>query len=362
MGVVRWRRRAVVALLATTVVVGVMGLRPAWADPPPVAQRQLTVASYNLYLGADLTRLFSATTPAELVQRAGQIYANVVKTDFPARAEAIAELLAANPPEVVGLQEVALWETGPIGGQLTPSYDFLQLLLDALARHGLAYRPAAVNANFSSGGPIPIDATTAARFSDRDVILARADLPAALVGVSSPESHNFAARLVIPTGIPGLSFSVPRGWSAVDVKVRGKTVRFVNTHLEAFSAPVRNAQATELATALAHSPRPVVLAGDLNSRPDDTLGAYGTFGGAGYADAWTVAQGPDGGFTSGQSELLDNVPSLLDHRIDYVLYQPGTVEALHAEVIGDELGDRTLSGLWPSDHAGVVATLHLARP
>ena len=31
------------------------------------------------------------------MQRAGQVYANMVKTDFPARAEAIAELLAANP-------------------------------------------------------------------------------------------------------------------------------------------------------------------------------------------------------------------------------------------------------------------------
>jgi endonuclease/exonuclease/phosphatase family metal-dependent hydrolase len=361
MGAVRWRRRAAVALLATTVLVGVLGLRPAWADPPRLAQRQLTVASYNLYLGADLTRLFSASTQAELVQRAGEIYANVVKTDFPARAEAIAELLAANPPEVAGLQEVALWETGPIGGSLTPSYDFLRLLLDALARHGLAYRPVAVNVNFS-GGPIPISATTAARFTDRDVILARADLPEALVAVSNPESHNFAARLVIPTGIPGLSFSVPRGWSAVDVKVRGKTVRFANTHLEAFSAPVRNAQAAELAAALAGSAAPVVLVGDLNSRPDDMSGAYGTFSTAGYADAWTAVHGPDGGFTSGQSELLDNVPSLLDHRIDYVLYQPRAVAALEAEVIGEELSDRTFSGLWPSDHAGVVATLHLARP
>ena len=31
-----------------------------------------------------------------------------------------------------------------------------------------------------------------------------------------------------------------------------------------------------------------------------------------------------------------------------------------AEVIGEELGDRTAAGLWPSDHAGVVATLRLA--
>jgi endonuclease/exonuclease/phosphatase family metal-dependent hydrolase len=356
----KWRMRAAVALLATTVAIGVVGPRPAWADPPQLAQRQLTTASYNLYLGADLTPLFSASSPAELVQRAGQVYANVVKTDFPARAEAIAELLAANPPDVAGLQEVALWEIGPIGGPLSPSYDFLQLLLDALAQHGLVYRPVAVNTNFS--GAMPISAAETVRFTDHDVIIARAGLSNALLRVSNAESHNFAAQLVIPTAIPGLSFTVPRGWSAVDVKVRGKTVRFANTHLEAFSTPVRNAQGRELAAALAASPSPVVLVGDLNSRPDDTAGAYGTFAAAGYADAWTVVHGPDGGFTSGQSELLDNLPSLLDHRIDYVLYQPRGVEALEADVIGDELSDRTFSGLWPSDHAGVVATLHLARP
>ena len=75
-----------------------------------------------------------------------------------------------------------------------------------------------------------------------------------------------------------------------------------------------------------------------------------------------VVHGPAGGFTAGQSERLDNVPFKLNHRVDYVLYQPRGVEAVAAEVIGKELEDRTAAGLWPSDHAGVVAILHLAHP
>ena len=78
--------------------------------------------------------------------------------------------------DVAGLQEVSLWETGPIGGPLSPSYDFLELLLAALARHGLTYRPVATNVNFASD-PTPISTTTAARLTDRDVIIARTGLP-----------------------------------------------------------------------------------------------------------------------------------------------------------------------------------------
>jgi hypothetical protein len=33
-----------------------------------------------------------------------------------------------------------------------------------------------------------------------------------------------------------------------------------------------------------------------------------------------------------------------------------------ATVIGDELQDRTESGLWPSDHAGVVAKIQFLLP
>jgi hypothetical protein len=181
-----------------------VGLRPAWANPPQHAQRHLTVATYNLYLGADLTPLFSASSPQQLMQRAGQIYANVVKTDFPSRAEAIAKLLAANPPDVAGLQEVSLWETGPISGPLSPSYDFLELLLAALARHGLTYRPVAVNVNFASDAtPISSSTTTAARLTDRNVIIARTDPPSSRLKVSNPESHQLQRHAGHPQRHPG---------------------------------------------------------------------------------------------------------------------------------------------------------------
>ncbi|WP_326799725.1 endonuclease/exonuclease/phosphatase family protein [Streptomyces sp. NBC_01808] len=321
--------------------------------------RAVGVATYNVYLGADLKPLFDAGSRAELVTRAGELYAAMEATDFRERAAALADLLAARAPEVVGLQEVARWERGPAGGELTVRYDFLRLLLDELAARGTPYRAVAANDNFT--GRMPVSATEEARFTDRDVIVVRDGPPASRPRTSRAASAAYGAKATLPSRIPGLSFEVPRGWSSVDVTVRGGTFRFATTHLEAFGTPdVRAAQARELAAALAGSPHPVVLTGDFNSRPGDASGAYGILAGAGYADAWTSAGGdPEGGWTAGQSGSL-LAGDELSHRIDHVLFEPDGVRAVAADVVGDREADRSApTGFWPSDHAGVVAELRL---
>ena len=202
-----------------------------------------------------------------------------------------------------------------------------------------------------------------ARFTDRDVSLVRDGDPA--LTVSRPRDGHYLARIPVPSPV-FLGSTVLRGWASVDVTVRGRTFRFVDTHLEAYSATVRNLQAAELAGRLALSGVPVVLVGDLNSAPTDTSGAYGTLTrGLGLGDAWAAVHGPAGGYTSGQTEDLDQPESRLSRRIDYVLYRPSALRAVAAEVLGEEAADRTAptptapTGLWPADHAGVAATLEL---
>ena len=60
---------------------------------------------------------------------------------------------------------------------------------------------------------------------------------------------------------------------------------------------------------------------------------------------------------------------MLDQRIDFILVRDeegrsdeSILESVFAIVVGDELEDRTPSGLWPSDHAGVVARLIAEEP
>lgn len=58
-------------------------------------------------------------------------------------------------------------------------------------------------------------------------------------------------------------------------------------------------------------------------------------------------------------------PSMLDHTVDYVMHDTdGFLDAVpgSGEIIGEEDADMTASGLWPSDHAGVDLTIHVARP
>jgi endonuclease/exonuclease/phosphatase family metal-dependent hydrolase len=351
-------RRRTALFAVAGLVAPVLGLAaPAQADPT----RQLKVTTYNIYQGADLTPLLTASTPQELIRRAGIAYNQMVATDFPSRARAISRLVRRQHPDVIGLQEVALWKKGPLNGSLTTTYDFLDILLRELRAAGLHYHPAAIDTTFSA--TLPISATDKASFTDRDVILVEDGLP-----VTNPQSHLYAAKLVVPT--PLGTFTIPRGWSAVDVSLahkdrsathRSETVRVATTHLEPAAPPIRNAQGNELHTALTQSPYPVTAVGDFNSRPTDATGPYGTFTSGGYNDAWRTVHGPGDGFTAQQDPDLRNLPSKLDHRIDYVFYQPKRLSAVVAKVIGDRVNQRTPNGLWPSDHAGVAVSLHL-RP
>ena len=357
--------RAVLRVLAVLLVgVVVPTVTASSASASPYGQRRADVASYNLYLGANLQPLFAAT-PETVAGLARRVWDHVEQVDFRVRARAIARLIDRSDPEVVGLQEVALWERGSTPATLQPVYDFQQILLDALAARGERYRAVAVTRNFQSP-PVPLASGGLARFTDRDVILVRAGRHAS-VRVSNPQAALFAARIPLPNPLLG-GAQIVRGWTSVDVKVRGKSFRFVDTHLEAFDAGVRNLQAQELAALLAGSRLPIVLVGDLNSRPDDTAGAYGILTGALHlSDAWVRVHGPAGGFTSGQTDDLNLPESRLDHRIDYVLYQPAGLRATAATVLGEAQRDRTRPlpgapyGLWPSDHAGVAATLKLGR-
>ena len=85
-------------------------------------------------------------------------------------------------------------------------------------------------------------------------------------------------------------------------------------------------------------------------------------GPGGYTDQWLEWAPAEEGWTSGLSELVnDPTPAGFDHRIDMVFgHTPDgrILDVDRGDVTGNELSDRDrTTGLWPSDHAGVVLRL-----
>jgi endonuclease/exonuclease/phosphatase family metal-dependent hydrolase len=306
----------------------------------------IRAATYNLYLGADITVIFGVSSQEDLAGKAGVVRDQVLATDFAGRAAAIARILVRERVDVVGLQEVSRWSrtvTDADGEQRTEVWlDFLEALLVALAAEGAEYDVHACTANFRGGATIPGEGETSVL--GHNVVLVRRGSG---VRVTGERVGDFSRTLDIPTGMPELVLNVARSWGGVDVEVQGRPIRFVNTHLEAWDEAVRTAQREELLEVMDDFAGPVVVVGDFNATPE-AVGMPPE-----YSDAWAVA-GDGAGLTSGQAaDLLG--PSALATRIDYIWVRG--VEVAACRVVGERPEDRTSSGLWPSDHACVVADI-----
>lgn len=376
-------RRRLVVVLGLAVLVSSSLAPAAAAGPPSSTDRsgRIEVMARNVYVGADIFRVFDATTPDELPLVVAGILQTVLDTDFPARSEALAREVARHRPHLIGLQEVSLIRVQSPGDFLignpqpaeTELLDYLEILLARLAARGLDYRVAAVVENadvelpFLAGIVGGVPQLDDVRLTDRDVILARGD-----VDTSDALSRNYAINFSVPFGTGSIDFL--RGFTAVDATVHGRTVRFVNTHLEVESlVPViQQLQTAELLAELAAEEHPVVLVGDFNSSPADPFPApYGQLAFAGYTDTWLRRLGrPEDGATCCFTETLDDPTATLTSRIDLVWARTSAtappfddgIGPVRATVVGEELRDRTDGGLWPSDHAGVVSSMVLRVP
>ncbi len=308
---------------------------------------RLRVATYNLYLGADLALLFDVGDAGALAAQVEVVRAQLAATRFEERAEALARVLARERPDLLGLQEVARWTTSPDGTAAGERVlvDFLPTLLDALERAGCGYDPHVANQSFA--GALPVADGSWTGVTGANVTLVRRD---ATVEVVAGRTGAFEHVHRVRTRLEGVGFPVVRSWGSLDVRVGGRPLRFVNTHTEAYDATARDAQRDELIVRTGDTGSPVVLVGDLNSTPD-LVGMP-----APWRDAWAAGEGD--GWTFGQAADLANATSTMRERIDYVWVRDVAVHG--CRVVGDRDQDRSVPHrLWPSDHAGVVADLEL---
>jgi endonuclease/exonuclease/phosphatase family metal-dependent hydrolase len=316
----------------------------------------------NLYVGMDFTEILNAAPapgepPFGLFQAIYRAHQTLIASLPEERMERIAEEIDTRSPDLVGLQEVF-----QVYAHGTLQFDYLELLLDALRARGARYEVAVVRTSLDITAPamMPDGTIYFARVVDRQAILVRQG-----VQFWNPAAGAYAHHISVDLGIaPPVPWR--RGWTAVDARVHGRTLRFINTHLETqLAAPINVLQGDELIQIAASSPYPVVLTGDFNSAanpsapPNAVTATYGNIVAAGFIDGWTAAGGHvDGGLTCCHEEDVRNPPSGFDQRIDFVFHR-GFRGTRDVEVFGDEAGDQTPSGLWPSDHAGVNARIRL---
>jgi endonuclease/exonuclease/phosphatase family metal-dependent hydrolase len=317
--------KTVKRFIASLVVAGVLlgGWFPGGAGADDA--RLVTVMTQNVYHGVDaeLNQAAAATSLEALFVAAAAVFNGYHARNYPERAAALAAEIEATRPDVIGLQEAVLVRTDtPTDGPATPaivvSLDYVQILLNTLAARNLRYAAAVTSINWDIEVPTALGFDL--RHTDRIAILVRTDVETSRLRVLSAQRGHFATNCTLPTAALG-PVTILRGWTAIDVKIRGQVVRLINTHLDGDcpDPAIQVAQANEILHGPANTGRPVVLFGDLNSKADGTgTPTYSHLLAAGFGDAWHEAEhGP--GLTCCQEDDLLNPTSILSDRRDFVL-------------------------------------------
>jgi endonuclease/exonuclease/phosphatase family metal-dependent hydrolase len=337
-------------------------------QPPFSTKRSFGTMTVNLYIGAGVERIFAldpldSNYPTNLVITTTGVFYEILASQPPVRIAGVADAIAARMPDLVAVQEATLIRQQSPGdfassGTTSTTIDYVQILLDSLAARGAHY--AVVSSSEELDIQLPVFNIFTRQLddihqTDREVILARTDLPSGQFRVSRPRQGTFSNLLVVPSA----DLAIKRGWCSVDVFARGRVFRYICTHLEQETFPLlQAAQALELLNGPAKVNMPVMICGDFNADPlhRDGSFAYDIFPRFGCHDAWAETRpgNRSGNLTWGHDEFLANPSKLFDRRIDLIFYKGGVFNPIQADVLDLQL-DRFIFPLWASDHAAVTA-------
>lgn len=368
---------------------------------------EIDVMTQNQYLGTDLTPVI--TGQQDVVAALENVAASLPSE----RLAQLARLIRIRSPHVVVLNEAFAYTCEDDEG--TPSDQgcgnprisgaFVDFLAATEANLGGRYVLKSRVGNFAIDDvPFSIDGYDAKlSVKDRDAILVRADIAPVAFGLPLPlltgcrasfegEGCNYQAVPTLPTALGPLT--IERGYTAVQLAVKGKPYRIFGTHLEVrqilpgpLGEPTRvlqRLQALELAQtatamAMATPGTETLVVGDINSAREDGFDTLDTPFGAlpppysvfadvfGFTDVWTRQPAAPRGKgaplkanTCCQAEDLANPRSALYERIDIIFSLNSEIRVPDAKLLGESIGDKTLPkafGVWPSDHASVAAKI-----
>jgi endonuclease/exonuclease/phosphatase family metal-dependent hydrolase len=384
--------------------------------PVQATQQPLTVMSRNLYLGADVGVAMELIP--DFSAAAQFMWSQVSATDFSKRAPLLAQEVISQNADVVGLQEATHWYCKKnLLSKKVIVFDFTEQFLEATRKLGHEYVLASKDGvdAFNIGYSIPAipyltmvtDPETfqpmfgsdraACGFEIGDALVVKKEIASKIIQVGNSEYQT--SYSIIPK-----IMTIYRGYTWADIDYYGSKVRIVSTHLESLwdSNKVPNAvlQAKQLTKDLSSTKMPIIVIGDFNSDPRDprpnsesnpggqpeaskacraqvekpslntaidTCNAYWLMRNSGFIDVGPDAQNVEN-FTWGMNALLTgpdekrfkaaikmgNAYGFTD-RLDYIFLKNGA-KVVSSKIIGNT---PPKSGLWPSDHASVVAQVSL---
>jgi len=366
-----------------------------------VSKEKIKVMTHNLYLGADIFRVVEAAQNSgpenslAIPMAVTEVFKSLQYANFVERAEAIADEIQKNMSHLIGLQEVSTILKGeeyPAFSREIPAkgvvYEYINILMDVLAKRKLDYKIAATSTNADlelpmltgittePGGVTPIPLFCNVRVVDHDVILVREK-----VETGNILAWNFSNNAEVT--INNQSFEFTQGFVAIDAIINGKAYYFVNIHLMVGGDPGSDAaflqasQMQELLQVLRSDNRhlPTILLGDFNSSPEDSPSYSETYNLSivppymqaekmGYIDVWKRQyKWQDAGYACCFNHTVDDPDAELYERIDHIFLLPRgkLIENIRARVIGDDEFGMTPNGLWASHHTGVVGRIKFQR-
>jgi endonuclease/exonuclease/phosphatase family metal-dependent hydrolase len=356
-----------------TITLTLLALAIGQAGSAMAEGMRLKLMTQNMYVGSSFSELASATTIQNFREAITHIYNNILASKPKERAIAVAKEIKTGQPDIIALQEVWILRTGAAGAPATEvKSDQLEELLNELHQQGLPYEAIAILPNLDAQGPTQTQLGFDVRLTDRTVIIAD---PRNLK-LTNMRVQDYLVNSVArpPVGEPIIN---KRGWASVELTLSGHRLQMATTHLD--NTPdntyaIQKAQAAEAIGSLKPPPPivspPIVFMGDFNVDPRDvpnnpTFPTYQllTNPDAGFSDAWKQVHPTSDGYTCCQRADLRNTTSALSVRIDLLLTRGVSVEDI--QLVGDQPSpiDPTLTDppLWPSDHAGLLATLKIGE-
>lgn len=326
----------------------------------------ITVYTQNLYVGADVDAVIAALATGDQGQALAalsQAVATLHRTSFATRAAALAEEIARTQPDVVGFQEGSKIDVdlSPLGIPLSAHEDFLATIRTALNARGLTnYVLADSITNIQAsllGGLVSL--------IDYDIMLVNTDR----VTLGAIVKRNFANN-----DGPFGGINLIRGFVEARITVGGRDYVVVTTHTEGTDLTAAGVDYHELHVKQMQEivdevnkvqGTPAIVMGDLNDY--DTSPMYQVMVDAGFADGWrTLLPGVEGNTCCHLSDLSDPRPQLglFHERIDFVfarglghVNRDGTGTITRYGLLPSDRLEGPDGTIWPSDHAGLVATL-----